>query len=175
MYFNPRTREGCDCLRGLLGTQVLDFNPRTREGCDTVTDVEGHGSCISIHAPAKGATITKPTRQEEIEIFQSTHPRRVRHVKELKILITKGISIHAPAKGATVHVEPLQFGLSNFNPRTREGCDKSTEFSVNTLHISIHAPAKGATISLLSFLRGLLDFNPRTREGCDATIQIVIQ
>ena len=100
---------------------------------------------ISIHAPAKGATNQHLHRQWILE-FQSTHPRRVRRcvtslgvlssyfnprtregcddVKELKILITKGISIHAPAKGATMSLPTV----------TRPP------------FISIHAPAKGATL-----------------------------
>ena len=32
--FNPRTREGCDVIKGSRPSAVLCFNPRTREGCD---------------------------------------------------------------------------------------------------------------------------------------------
>ena len=55
---------------------------------------------ISIHAPAKGATLALVEKIAE------------RH-----------ISIHAPAKGATWQTTKLIFSLSYFNPRTREGCD----------------------------------------------------
>ena len=34
LYFNPRTREGCDFIISADGNQGIDFNPRTREGCD---------------------------------------------------------------------------------------------------------------------------------------------
>ena len=32
--FNPRTREGCDCILMAESTRTSYFNPRTREGCD---------------------------------------------------------------------------------------------------------------------------------------------
>ena len=59
--------------------------------------------------------------------FQSTLPRRERHVVHANLVRQRGISIHAPAKGATLH---------NFH-------------TANHLIISIHAPAKGATRPLL--------------------------
>ena len=79
--FNPRSREGSDVLTKLLTAKHADFNPRSREGSDGLDYIpalpDGHfnprsreGSDwtelktlsqaqISIHAPAKGATIEK--------------------------------------------------------------------------------------------------------------------
>ena len=59
-----------------------------------------HYDGISIHAPARGATsrsISLPKRS----IFQSTHPRGVRPKRHCA----------------------RRYGIRNFNPRTREGCD----------------------------------------------------
>ena len=58
------------------------------------------GNKISIHAPAKGATIHTATQSAVTWEFQSTLPRRERphHIRPAS---TAGISIHAPAKGAT--------------------------------------------------------------------------
>ena len=101
-YFNPRTREGCDVYVDDIQVQDLDFNPRTREGCDKWHSIFGvNCRCISIHAPAKGATT----------------------ISHFFFLLVVGISIHAPAKGATncKQVETLE--QFYFNPRTREGCD----------------------------------------------------
>ena len=47
--------------KGATGTlaymlRSLYFNPRTREGCDVLTVAGYVGNTISIHAPAKGAT-----------------------------------------------------------------------------------------------------------------------
>ena len=54
--FNPRTREGCDKSMCHFVLQEKDFNPRTREGCDDSIACVIAGQCISIHAPARGAT-----------------------------------------------------------------------------------------------------------------------
>ncbi len=77
------------------------FNPRTYEGCDR----HSHVGLI------------------QAQIFQSTHPRRVRRYRIKGRVRSCMISIHAPAKGATI-----LFIISS-----------------SVLKISIHAPAKGAT------------------------------
>mgnify|MGYP001700490886 FL=1 len=57
---------------------------------------------ISIHAPAKGATVCAFT-----ERGQQSH-----------------ISIHAPAKGATWVSDMIAGVIEDFNPRSREGSDQ---------------------------------------------------
>ena len=54
------------------------FNPRSREGSDVVFLPHVNYSSISIHAPAKGATIPCNTFPQHLSIFQSTLPRRER-------------------------------------------------------------------------------------------------
>ena len=101
---------------------------------------------ISIHAPAKGATLLVSANTPVRLRFQSTLPRRERQLEHSKYL------------------RP-----SDFNPRSREGSDGTTRSTVSktrifqsTLprrerhrltcavqahaNISIHAPAKGATV-----------------------------
>ena len=58
--------------------------------------------------------------------------------------------------------------MSDFNPRTREGCD-FLDFQQALLAelISIHAPVKGATRHARKAEHDAVYFNPRTREGCD--------
>ena len=125
---------------------------------------------ISIHAPAKGATLQERSIRHTL-IFQSTLPRRERHHKSL-----------------------LQFYRLNFNPRSREGSDQynhnhytyrlisihapakgatdTNAFFFSKVGISIHAPAKGATL-LQDLLNSLLNyFNPRSREGSDVCSQV---
>ena len=104
-------------------------------------------------------------------------------------LVAHKISIHAPVKGATLINVTISILAVNFNPRTREGCDKtapgtslcSTYFNPRTregcdligakwpvlVEISIHAPVKGATLYFHGVVYVHQDFNPRTREGCD--------
>ena len=77
---------------------------------------------ISIHAPARGATIIAKEQN-----------------------LGSGISIHAPARGATIAWMPLQEPYKDFNPRAREGRDYKIFDSESEVYISIHAPARGAT------------------------------
>ena len=77
-YFNPRSREGSDKDCIIIQNTALNFNPRSREGSDEYHDFVQYRIYISIHAPARGATL---------------HALRLRSVSS--------ISIHAPARGAT--------------------------------------------------------------------------
>ncbi len=122
-------------------------------------------------------------------MFQSTHPRGVRHGLRIQIVDTITFQSTHPRgvrRGIPAAVNPI---LRSFNPRTREGCDINTKEWCRVLSVSIHAPARGATerknrlrdverVSIHAPARGatyncmllslrLLRFNPRTREGCD--------
>ena len=100
--------------------------------------------CISIHAPARGATHVDGVNGN-VDIFQSTLPRGERHAEyqelsdqiKFQSTLPRGerprpnpfklpafpISIHAPARGATAIYDAYSAGKT----------------------ISIHAPARGAT------------------------------
>ena len=99
-YFNPRSREGSDGIQRRSGSGYRNFNPRSREGSDLIPDAVHKKQCISIHAPAKGATIlwdeNLPFRK-----FQSTLPRRERPLRS----------------------DAAQ-QIIDFNPRSREGSDR---------------------------------------------------
>ena len=56
--FNPRTRTGCDNKVEIPNKLINGFNPRTRTGCDTDQDIREGWSAVSIHAPARGATMS---------------------------------------------------------------------------------------------------------------------
>ena len=123
-HFNPRSREGSD-WNGWKQTKCSKhFNPRSREGSD---DKEmrtlKNNNFISIHAPAKGATIPNCSN-----------------------LFSFIISIHAPAKGATnkVSMKPEDMYISIHAPAKGATYFHLTEEM--SLLISIHAPAKGATL-----------------------------
>ena len=120
-------------------------------------------------------------------MFQSTHPRGVRHNSALNIWARCVVSIHAPTRGATLSMEILckssgfqsthprgvrqgnyrscrRYGC--FNPRTHEGCDDEEVARCQGGGVSIHAPTRGATHIQDIFLCRQC-FNPRTHEGCD--------
>ena len=121
--FNPRSRAGSDFLLPLSQCQSLGFNPRSRAGSDSPSaDTQptgyrfqstlprgerqnGSGSqmrwyCVSIHAPARGATQNCRTCTRRPS-FQSTLPRGERPMQMRKDLGCPRVSIHAPARGAT--------------------------------------------------------------------------
>ncbi len=143
-HFNPRSREGSDPADPRPSWRGGHFNPRSREGSDHSRLRRAARPAISIHAPAKGATLP-------IEIVEH----------EL------GISIHAPAKEATKCCRCSPTRLRNFNPRSREGSDFATSWYRDRAQILIHAPAKGATRPTAASRRPRPNFNPRSREGSD--------
>ena len=100
---------------------------------------------ISIHAPARGATLYRLLPMRSIWTFQSTLPRGERPVSEYTAVTITGISIHAPARGAT----PQHFAVHSL------------------FEISIHAPARGATRNGDRETNASGNFNPRSREGSD--------
>ena len=122
-YFNPRSREGSDVCFRVYERLSIYFNPRSREGSDNVYYEYSKYRGISIHAPARGATIASSPLSSGLIQFQSTLPRGERLFPTFFYTSVRIISIHAPARGAT-----------NF------GAIRSTSFT-----ISIHAPARGAT------------------------------
>ena len=147
-------------------SDILYFNPRSREGSDRHPSISHpvHPG-ISIHAPAKGATVEKKDIMRAF-VFQSTLPRRERLCSNRS-----------------------KFQTSDFNPRSREGSDVIARSAYcEDWNISIHAPAKGATDATLEYVKTAkfqstlprrerliaawtmlprFYFNPRSREGSD--------
>ena len=130
------------------------------------------GLLISIHAPARGATVFFLTDKSEFIDFNP----RTRTGCDVALAAPTGfrpcISIHAPARGATYNLLYIQSSVHNFNPRTRTGCDEviaQEEVNENAFKYthphgvrlvfcklwrdvsvnSFHAPAPGATCHLL--------------------------
>ena len=81
------------------------FNPRSRKGSDSASIIRISQPCISIHAPAKGATKNLSLQGKATYIFQSTLPQRERRSKILFFIL------------------PL-----HFNPRSRKGSDNEQHF-----------------------------------------------
>ncbi len=99
---------------------------------------------VSIHAPARGATLILLLRDREI-LFQSTHPRGVRLLQLIFDQHSTYPFQSTHPRGVRLNISLIIGKYTSFNPRTREGCDKTA--------IESH-----------SFF---WCFNPRTREGCD--------
>ena len=86
---------------------------------------EDQADDISIHAPARGATIAPIKNPPQVIEFQSTLPRGERRTGKRDSGYQR-----------------------NFNPRSREGSDCCPVAKSYKLAISIHAPARGATAIL---------------------------
>ena len=186
------------------------FNPRTREGCDNARYAKLMSIEISIHAPARGATL--PFMANNRVLVISIHaPARGATSLWIDLHDLAHISIHAPARGATGPCGSILVSAQDFNPRTREGCDGltlddlgfATEFQSTHPRGVRHALSRSASAGLVfqsthprgvrriytdswpsstpfqsthprgvrRLPHGLITyythFNPRTREGCD--------
>ena len=162
MCFNPRARTGRDEVSigknagfGFQSTRPhgarlglvphdadkLGFNPRARTGRDCKGSSLNSPSPVSIHAPARGATlngaaITSTKRFNprartgrdfacamcnDVKLFQSTRPHGARQQTTAEGRRDE-VSIHAPARGATTYSH-AGYTLLCFNPRARTGRD----------------------------------------------------
>ena len=143
--FNPRSREGSDQIQREAWDYGEDFNPRSREGSDVLTMQQFPAIfSISIHAPARGATIKPISSISSLSI--SIHaPARGATISRPGILRSQHISIHAPARGAT-KIPGHKDGCPVFQSTLPRG-ERQDKNPVDTLKIliSIHAPARGAT------------------------------
>jgi len=109
------------------------------------------GLSVSIHAPARGATLCPFSSSFIIEV--SIHaPARGATIVPSYLCPSLQVSIHAPARGATItHVfNPSRILFQSTHPRGVRLLDHCS-----TLHlsfVSIHAPARGATLIFLAIL-----------------------
>ena len=146
---------------------------------------------ISIHAPARGATIFQLIQLFLCRLFQSTLPRGERLFRLLRFVIISEFQSTLPRGERRGQLYLAGWEQDDFNPRSREGSDlmhllpfweaglyfnpRSREGSdferviagVDWGWISIHAPARGATGNAPNQVKRSLYFNPRSREGSD--------
>ncbi len=124
---------------------------------------------VSIHAPARGAMISRPTsiadssfnsRTREgcdsrprkgsfLKEFQFTHPRGVRFFQLPFNTPSKKFQFTHP-RGVRCFQYRCSCGWCSFNSRTREGCDVHSIDGRMVVTVSIHAPARGAMSSINS-------------------------
>ncbi len=100
--FNPRTRAGCDGSHSEKSSGLSSFNPRTRAGCDPQRRAAARWQGWSFNPRTRAGCDVEPEKPDgSLELFQSTHPRRVRLEVDYIRANNGGVSIHAPAQGAT--------------------------------------------------------------------------
>ncbi len=129
-------------------------------------------------------------------MFQSTHPRGVRHCLCFDVLAMVDVSIHAPAGGATgiftsaietlivsIHAPAGGATTSFWRSWIHQQQFQSTHprgvrqhhlgFHQPSARVSIHAPAGGATRVTRPSATIPVGFNPRTRGGCDQQVSTI--
>jgi len=105
----------------------------------------GPGDPVSIHAPARGATPGSGLEGRSPVKFQSTPLHEGRHEVRVDLVDPHAVSIHAPARGATLGVVAILSSSWEFQstPLHEGRLDYVDEVGPNG--VSIHAPARGAT------------------------------
>ena len=166
LRFNPRPRAGGDIcpsptalkftrfqstpprggrrrpLRHILDDGLFQSTPprggRPDSACGTMPGVQ-----VSIHAPARGATVL-PWRLTMPMVFQSTPPRGGR--PDSFPCPRKLLSFNPRPRAGGDELSTTETTSENgFNPRPRAGGDAETAPGRVYLPVSIHAPARGAT------------------------------
>ena len=168
--FNPRAREGRDARmtrvnytrEGFQSTRprgarpgwperdysaAHGFNPRAREGRDARVERHPPVVDVSIHAPARGATL-----------------------RDRRLCDVADVSIHAPARGATVYQEstmPVIFVFQSTRPR---GARQDQAYAWMQIHMFQSTRPRGARRRPWNRAGCRWPcFNPRAREGRDSS------
>ena len=147
MDFNPRSRKGSDeCVRVILSTSAI-FQSTLPQGerRETWQCWRAH-RYISIHAPARGATL-RPDPAWTLQPISIHAPARGATCWIFNASPRETISIHAPARGATRAFTSSSVYVFYFNPRSRKGSDAGR----------------------LVVVRVIVYFNPRSRKGSDVS------
>ncbi len=139
--FNPRAHAGRDIAALRQALEHLQFqSTRPRGARHSNVAFLAPATCVSIHAPTRGATTQQPPATVPTQV--SIHaPTRGATEPLLPFLSRKRVSIHAPTRGATMLQEILS----------------------DRLRVSIHAPTRGATIRLIKYLGGFMFQSTRPR------------
>ncbi|KAF4304855.1 hypothetical protein GTA08_BOTSDO14204 [Botryosphaeria dothidea] len=143
------------------------FNPRAREGRDMARATPSSSRRVSIHAPARGATILVTDHDDVIHV--SIHAPARGATCELGLRRAQGhVSIHAPARGATARSMNSRGTPRRFNPRAREGRDRAAVANVESATVGFNPRAREGRDLRRHVRYSVLNcFNPRAREGRD--------
>ena len=121
---------------------------------------------VSIHAPARGATLTAENFSVVVT-FQFTRPRGARQIPADVVDAADEFQFTRP-RGARRSASSGSSRTCSFNSRAREGRDAFNMLLEDLEWVSIHEPARGATKDARILFRPKAGFNSRAREGRDA-------
>ena len=148
-----------------------NFNPRSRKGSDfeylEIRDITD----ISIHAPAKGATVTRAYLVERILLFQSTLPQRERLTPPQKSNTHCRFQSTLPQRERPeLRIKVLS--VYYFNPRSRKGSDYCLSEFFQRIQYFNPRSRKGSDFSIFWNCPAICYFNPRSRKGSDTTVAV---
>ena len=123
------------------------------------------GDQVSIHAPAGGATSSRPASFSTV-VFQFTLPRGERPFRGPRRGRRRCFNSRSRGGSDIRNVGP-NIGIIRFNSRSRGGSDTEEFGTFYGANVSIHAPAGGATSCLTFNAPRLRGFNSRSRGGSD--------
>ena len=119
------------------------FNPRARAGRDSYVMLDEVAFWVSIHAPARGATVWRFSNGHCTR-FQSTRPRGARPQPRRLLLYRECFNPRARAGRDTLRI-CATYG-SEFQSTRPRGARRAQQVSRCRIRfVSIHAPARGAT------------------------------
>ena len=165
--FNPRAHAGRDTSSPSRRALTCSFNPRAHAGRDVAGSVMIGSSCVSIHAPTRGATQRGLGRSRR-HMFQSTRPRGARRLP-LRSRRYSGVSIHAPTRGATGNPALCLGFRCCFNPRAHAGRDLRWLLALGLLPRFQSTRPRGARLRGMPVLLTHTGFNPRAHAGRDTS------
>ena len=181
---------GCAARTITPSPSCWGLNPRPRAAGDHVTTRTAYAGKVSIHAPARGATLNglpprasvgsfnpRPraagdSRSRSVRAqaakFQSTPPRGGRR-RERLTRTSRNLFQSTPPRGGRLHTHTHRRALFQFQSTPPRGGRHQV---INIDHtaaqrVSIHAPARRATVALRAVQQGSRCFNPRPRAAGD--------
>ena len=170
-HFNPRSRKGSDNTYNNHWHIQWQFQSTLPQG-ERRGEITGdyRGWSISIHAPARGATVERLQEITEDGAFQSTLPQGERHAVSARQALNKEFQSTLPQGERPLFLNNLII-FALFQSTLPQG----ERQHVSSLHpysnrISIHAPARGATVSPSIGISAVSNFNPRSRKGSDIIV-----
>jgi len=124
---------------------------------------------VSIHAPARGATLNIAKISLHLERF-NPRPRAGGDNVGVDLTIEQIRFNPRPRAGGDLILRVFVRKKVSFNPRPRAGGDENIVHYTPDIPVSIHAPARGATSRRPYSRQKEEGFNPRPRAGGDATM-----
>ena len=123
---------------------IGSFNSRAREGRDvTYYGNDGGVICVSIHAPARGATMRSAFRLSCLK-FQFTRPRGARRPTRFRSTSQQCFNSRA-REGRDSQLRLITLSQPKFQFTRPRGARQMIGLGAQAVWVSIHAPARGAT------------------------------